>query len=58
MGVWLAGVFLALILGALGQRLDSSNLRDAAGILSVLVVWEAFLKSLVLGWVLLSVWEW
>jgi hypothetical protein len=48
-------VILALLLGALGQRLDSPNLRDAAGVLFVLVAWEAFLKSFVLGWVLLPV---
>jgi hypothetical protein len=55
LGVWVAGVILALVLGALSERLDSSNLRDAAGVLATLVVWEAFLKSLVLGWVLLPV---
>lgn len=55
LGVWVAGAILAGVLGALGQRLDSSNLRDAAGLVATLDVWEAFLKSLVLGWVLLPV---
>jgi hypothetical protein len=49
LGVWLAGLILAVILSALGQRLDSWNLRDAAGVLFILLVWEAFLKSLLLG---------
>jgi hypothetical protein len=56
LGVWLAGVILFLILGGLSERLNSSNLRDVAGLLATLLVWEAFLKSLVLGWALLPVW--
>jgi hypothetical protein len=55
LGVWVTGAILAVVLGALGQRLDSSYLRYVAELLATLVVWEAFLKSLVLGWVLLPV---
>jgi hypothetical protein len=55
LGVWIAGAILALVLSALGFRLDSPNMRDAAGSLWLLLLWEAFLKNLVLGWVLLPV---
>ena len=51
-GVWIAGVFLAIVLSGLGARFDSSELRDAGGVVWLLLLWEAFLRDWVLGFVL------
>lgn len=45
-----------MIPAGLSQRLDSSNLRDAAGALFLVLGWEALFKGLVLDLAILPVW--
>lgn len=54
--IWVGGVFVAVIPAGLSQRLDSSNLRDAAGALFLVLGWEALFKGLVLDLAILPVW--
>jgi hypothetical protein len=48
-------VFVGFLLIGLDNRYDMPYLRNLGGVILVLVAWEGFIKSLVLGWLLLPV---